>query len=184
MNKFVWLLAIIVGFSSCNSAEKQAKLDKITQLEKSVDSIETVLNKNVIDTIAGLKNATSQVELRIKAHLKISKVDMVLDQKMNRFKLMRKSLNPLGRNFNKIRRGILEEKTALSALKKDIENGAGNAEKQDEFIAFEKNKVEQINVLLTDYMETKEKFFVNYKELYPELLAFSLDLEAKDKSLK
>jgi len=184
MKKIVWLLIIIIGFSACNTSEKQAKLEKIAELERSIDSIQTVLNKNIIDSIAGLKNATNQVEIRIKQHLKISKVDRVLDQKMNRFKLMRKSLNPLGRNFNKIRQGILEEKTALSALKNDIENGSASAEKQEDFIAFEKNKVEQISVLLTDYMASKEKFFLDYNELYPELLAFSLELQAKDKPSK
>ena len=184
MNKVVWFLTIVVLFVACNSAEKQRKLDQIRQLEKSVDSIETVLNKNVIDTIAGLKNATVQVELRIKQHLKISKVDMELDKKINAFKLMRKKLNPLGRNFNKIRQGVSEERTALSTLKNDIESGAGEAEKQVDFIAFEKNKVEQIRVLLDDYIATKEKFFADFKVLYPELLAFSLDLQAKDKNAK
>jgi hypothetical protein len=49
-----------------------------------------------------------------------------------------------------------------------------------QIIKFEKNKVEQLSIMLTDYLKEKDNTLAVYKQLHPELLAFSLAL-IKDK---
>lgn len=181
MKSILSLLFIGLLISSCGNAKKEAFLKQITDLEKQLEDIEKNLEANQIDTIAGVKIAASTVENRIKHHLVMDKIDLELGSKMDEFKRTRKKLNPLGSNFNKIRRGIEEEKIALLNLKTDIENGAGEKEKYAEHIDFEKNKIEQLQVLIDDFLRSRKEFYDAFNRLYPELYHLSMTLLEKDK---
>jgi len=180
-----WFIAfsLLLTLFSCSDIKKSQQLASIDLLEKSIDSIQKVLGKNEIDTIAAVTVATMTVELRIKNNYYADTIDMALGKKMDAFKLMRRKIPKLGTSFNTIRTGVKEQKIALSNLKSDIENGNGDRKKYAEYVAFEESKTQQLRVLLKDYVAEKEKTMKEFDNLYPEMNAFSLSLLNKKKNV-
>lgn len=173
------LLILIAG--SCSDLKKGEQLKAIDAMNTTLDSINTVLIENEIDTLPALITATIGVELRIKNNYYSDTIDMELGKKMDAFKRMRKMLGPLNNTFITLRTGTKEEKEILQKLKMDIENGNGDRKKYPEYVSFEQNKVDQLRKLLNEYVEGKNKTFENFDEIYNEMNEFSLKLLDKNK---
>jgi hypothetical protein len=178
---FITLIALL---GSCADPQKKEQLAKIDTMNQCLDSLEKELKAQTIDTLTELKLSTTTVELRIKNNLMLEKIDMDLGRKMDAYKRMRRALKPLGKAFKKVKNGIKEERDALKNLYSDIENGQGEPEKYEEYLAFESNKITKISVLLSDYKEQKELIFKTYYELHEELYNFSMSLLKRKKMTK
>ncbi len=166
----------LISLTSCMDIEASQHLDRIAELNQTVDSVETVFNEHKMDSIGAISLNAYTIENRVKRNYQADTIDMELGRKMDAFKLMRKSLKSLGTAQSSIPVSIEEERTKLKELKNDIENGDGEREKYAEYVAFEENKVDQLRVLLKDYVTTKESVVSTYKELHDELNNFSLSL--------
>lgn len=175
MKKLIFILVLLVTYS-CADIDKGKHLEAIDNMNKSLDSIQTVLLENEIDTIAALSVATNSVELRIKNNYNADTIDMELGRKMDAYKLMRRTLGPLGRSFYMIKTGVAEEKLTLEKLKIDIEKGNGERKKFPEYIKFEESKVQQLRILLKEYVVQKNETMKTFHELHDELDAFSMSL--------
>lgn len=181
MMRFVPVVYSVIAilFTSCSDLNKKDQLTKIDEMNKSLDSIKTILLENKIDTITQLMFAASQVEQRVKSNYVSDTIDMALAKKMNAFKVSRKRLRPLGKSYNEINHGVDEEKESLRLLKSDIENSSGKRNKYDEYVMFEASKVHQLRMLLRDYVLSKSKTMKELDTLYPEMNEFSLSLMNK-----
>jgi hypothetical protein len=182
--KYLFFLLPIVALFSCTDLNKGKQINAIDVMNKTMDSVQTVLMENEIDTIAALQVATNTVELRIKNYYYADTIDMALGKKMDAYKVMRRSLGPLGRSFVTIKNGVTAERTALANLKKDIENGDGNRQKYSEYVEFEQYKVDQLRKLLTEYVKEKDKTMKTFNELHQELYDFSMEWYNKNKDKK
>lgn len=183
--RLFFFFTLIVLLGSCADLQKKEQLAKINGMNQRIDSLETELRKHTIDTITELKLSTSTVELRIKNNLFLDKVDLVLGRKMDAYKRMRRALNPLGAASKKVKDGINEERIALKNLYSDIENGYGERNKYEEYLAFESDKISKLAILINDYKQQKEVIFKTYSELHEELYTFSMSLlEKKTKPTK
>lgn len=178
-----FLFSAIIGLFlvSCSDLKKGDQLKSIEAMNKSVDSIETVLLENEIDTLSALITATVTLELRIKNNYFADTIDMELGKKMDAFKRTRRRLGPLSGTFNTIRIGVKDEKEMLKKLKSDIENGNGDRKKYPEYITFEQKKVDQLRSLLNAYVKEKKETMEIIDRIYPEMNAFSLSLLDKRK---
>lgn len=176
LTKFALASFALCIMFACTDMNKSNQLKSIENMHKSLDSISTVLKTNEIDTIAALQIAANGVELRIKTYYKADTIDMAFGKKMDAYKVMRRTFSPLGRMYNTIKKGAEEQKLTLNNLKADIENGDGERDKYDEYISFEENKVNQLRVLLKDYVDQKTKTMKTFHELHDELNAYSLKL--------
>jgi hypothetical protein len=148
-------------------------------LEKRILLIENERTVNEIDTLTALKIATNAVEIRIKNYLVLDTINLVLGKKMDAYKMMRRSLKPLGKQNSQLKQAIREEQKTLKALRSDIENGSGSRDKYESYILFEKNKLNQLQILLDEYLRLKNETMATYRELHPELNQLSLDLVRK-----
>jgi len=184
LKRMKYLILSLLAFSlfSCADLNKGKQLKAIVTMQTSLDSIQKVLLKNEIDTIAAFGVATNTVELRIKNHYYADTIDMALGKKMDAYKKMRRTIGPLGKSFNTIKTGVIAEKETLKKLQSDIENGYGERQKFPEYIEFEKAKVEQLRILLKEYVDQKIKTMAVFHELHDELDAFSRSLVEKDKN--
>jgi hypothetical protein len=176
-------ISLLFSFSillfSCSDLKKDEQLLRISKLEKRIELIENERLKNEIDTLTALKIATNAVEIRIKNYLVLDTIDLVLGKKMDAYKIMRRNLKPLGKQNSQLKQAIREEEKSLKDLKTDIENGSGSRDKYESYILFEKNKINQIQTLLDEYLRLKEETLATYRELHSELNQLSLDLIRK-----
>ena len=169
-------------------------------MEKSLDSMHTVLKENRLDTLAGIQIAANALLTRFKTYYVTDTIDMELGKKMNQFKRIMKSIKPkkgrgakkntdnseiiiadrsIGNGFAVVHNGLKAEKETLVTLKRDIENGNGRRDKYAEYIKFEQQKVYQLQQLLKAYVDHKNKTIKDFNEIYAELNAFSIKLMEK-----
>lgn len=180
--KYIILILTALSLFSCTDLKKGKQLESIEKMNLALDSIQTVLFEHEIDTIAALGVAANTLELRIKNNYYADTIDMELGKKMDGFKVMRRTLGPLGRSYSVIKKNIVTEKETLKNLKTDIEKGNGERDKYDDYVKFEEGKVQQLRTLLKDYVTQKEKTMTNFFELYEELNTFSLELLKKNQT--
>jgi hypothetical protein len=178
--KYVFFGSLIFFLFACSDVNKGNQLATISALNKTLDSIQVVLEKNEIDTIAALGAATNAVELRIKNNYYADTIDMELGKKMDAYKVMRRTIEPLSRSFNMLKSALEEEKVVLSNLQSDIDNGNGNRKEFSNYVTFESNKVNQMRKLLKEYVDQKVKTMKTFHALHDELDAFSMELVRKN----
>jgi hypothetical protein len=174
-----FLLSLSMFIVSCSDLKKDEQLKRISKLENGLALIEKNRLKNEIDTLTELKIATNAVEIRIKNYLVLDTIDLVLGKKMDAYKIMRRSLKPLGKQNIQLKQAIREEQKSLKDLKTDIENGSGSRDKYESYILYEKNKINQLQTLLDEYLRQKQETLATYRKLHPELNQLSLDLVRK-----
>jgi hypothetical protein len=180
-NKVIVAVGIAVLLTSCSDLKKTEYLKEIVFMNTTLDSIAGVLKENQIDTLHGVIGAGMQMELRIKNNYYSDTIDMELGKKMDAFKRMRKGLPELGNLYNTINIGVEEQKKSLLLLQNDIEQGNGERKKYGEYVVFEQQKVGQLRSLIREYVQEKNKSMTTFRELYPELNAFSMSLLNKPK---
>ncbi|MDP4761063.1 MAG: hypothetical protein NWR96_05465 [Crocinitomicaceae bacterium] len=176
----VMLISIGLFFVSCADLKKDDQMKRIGQLKQRIDQIEQKRKANEIDTLMAMKVSTNAVEIRIKTYLILDTINLVLGKKMDAYKIMRRNLKPLGKQNSQLKNALKEEAQVLKSLKLDINNGSGSREKYESYILFEKNKINQIQVLLDEYLKLKRETLKTYHELHPELNQFSIELIRKN----
>lgn len=180
MKKSIFLVLMAVIFSACADLRKDQLFQKIEALNQKLEKLEGELKDTRLNDVATIKNNTMQTELRIKQNLHLDTVNMELAKKLDAYKLMRKSIKPVMQQLVKIRQGISEEKEVLQQLKNDIQDGRGKRDRYEEYIKFEAQKVAQLDALTKDFIRAKNKFFTDYKRLYPPVTAFADSLLKKN----
>jgi hypothetical protein len=171
--KYIFFFACLLSLSACTDIQKPKQLSTIETLNSTLDSIQKVVSANPLDSANEYSQLSQGVELRIKNNYFADTIDMELGRKMDAYKVMRRKWASLGYDFRNIVAGVAETKESLRQLKHDIDNGDGDRGKYDEYISFEKTKVEQLNELSNQYIETRTQTFNTFNQLHKELDTFS-----------
>jgi hypothetical protein len=196
LNKALILLGILfLTLVSCTDFDRKEQLKQIANMKQTVDSLQKNLEINRIDTLAGLRTAVMNLELRIRNNYTADTIDIELSKKMAQYQTVKKffvaekeeggeneSLNSqtLGAAYLVVKNGLLQEQKTLDLLKSDIENGNGERNKYNEYLQFEQNKVKQLAILLDDYKKHKDKVLKMFFDVYNELDPFVKSLEKKN----
>jgi hypothetical protein len=196
LNKALILLGILfLTLVSCTDFDRKEQLKQIANMKQTVDSLQKNLEINRIDTLAGLRTAVMNLELRIRNNYTADTIDLELSKKMAQYQTVKKffvaekeeggeneSLNSqtLGAAYLVVKNGFLQEQKTLDLLKSDIENGNGERNKYNEYLQFEQNKVKQLTILLDDYKKHKDKVLKMFFDVYNELDPFVKSLEKKN----
>jgi hypothetical protein len=147
---------------------------------EKVDSLKHVLEQNKTDSIVELQLAANSIMQRIKKDYKPKKVDMNFGRKVDEFKELQmlfvkekeENKRTLAGEYGLVFSALDEEKRTLLTLKSDIENERGDNEKYDEFINFEREKLNTIEGLLNHYIMRKNKYLPRFRKSMNELIEF------------
>ena len=196
LNKALILLGILfLILVSCTDFDRKEQLKEIANMKQTVDSLQKNLEINRIDTLAGLRTAVMNLELRILNNYTADTIDIELRKNMAQYQTVKKffvaekeeggeneSLNSqtLGAAYLVVKNGLLQEQKTLDLLNSDIENGNGERNKYNEYLQFEQNKVKQLTILLDDYKKHKDKVLKMFFDVYNELDPFVKSLEKKN----
>ncbi len=180
MKIYISILSIPILFLfSCQDLKKDEQITKLNAMQKTNDSIRKVFYQNKVDTLSNIIFKVKEVEFRIKHNYVSDTIDRKMADKINEYKTVRKKLKHAGKYFNQLERGTKEESETLKKLKTDIESSAGEIKKYDEYILFEKNKINQLNLILKEYISSQSESLISFNKLHAELTEFSLSLVRK-----
>ncbi|MCE2712732.1 MAG: hypothetical protein LW688_09355 [Cryomorphaceae bacterium] len=202
MKHILYLTLLGFVWSSCADLDRDKQLAEIKILTNRTDSLEVALKEHRIDTLASIQNSFNSLELRIRNNYTADTISIVLGQKMDEFRTLKKffmakheeegeeekeekgttiNLNEqtLGSAYATLRRGIQHEKKTLNALMNDVQNGFGKRDKYNDYIQFETEKIRQLGVLLEDYKTHKNTILKRFESVRSDLNNFASKLEQK-----
>lgn len=200
--KHLFFGMLAVGMmASCNDFNRKSQLQTIDQMNGSLDSMYHVLLDNRIDTLASIIIASNRLGLRIKENYRVDTIDVAFAKKMNRFKEIKKAFeseseeeegeseerrggSTFGTSYSTINEGIKDERETLKKLYADIDQGNGNRAAYDEYLSFEKRKINQLSTLLTFYVKEKHQILKEFYPLYESLNAYATKLENESSKKK
>jgi hypothetical protein len=174
-----FILLFIVFLTSCSDFSKGEQLEKIEQLNKTVDSIQTVLIENKIDEINDLSIEAESVVSRIKENLNSDTLDLKLAKNIDKYMIMFRSIGNLKTIYSQVKKNSKIEKITLIKLERDIDHGNGDRNKYNEYVAFEAKKVNYINKKLKKYVIDRKKTINTYLALHDKLYNYSFELITK-----
>lgn len=149
----------------------------IDSLNKSIDSISTVLIENKFEQMDPIVRQSRTIEKRIIDKFNPdSIIDLETGKKLDVFKEMLNTFEPLEKAYKDLLQNSKKEKIVLSELKSDIENGNGDRARYTEYVAFEAKKVKELRQLLSDYVQTKNQSSKTFNTVHNDVNTFSLKL--------
>jgi chaperonin cofactor prefoldin len=176
---FAFLATLLV---SCKDAEQKAFLAEIDELQQQLLEIEQLAQDHTVDSIGIHVAEINNTLLRIQNNYFPDSIDLEIAGMLNQYKMIRKRLQSNSGNLAKVKAALPEVKEALTHLAHDIEHGVGNRELYGEHVAFERDKVNQMQELIDFYIKGKDDNLSLYLEIGPKVEAFSMELLEKRKS--
>jgi hypothetical protein len=179
MKFFSLFLLFSVLLASCSDLSKGEQLAKIEQLNKTVDSIQTVLIENKIDEIDELSIEAESVVSRIKENINSDTLDLKLAKDIDKYMIMFRSIGNLKTVYSQIKKNSKIEKITLIKLERDVDNGNGDRKKYNHYISFESKNVNYLNKNLKKYVIVRKNTIDTYLALHDKLFNYSFDLITK-----
>lgn len=177
MKYLIMIFAVALSLYSCQNETKKKQLAQVNQLIKTTDSIRTVFIETKNDSIMHYITTVMDVEFRIRRSYKADTINEDFVKKMNDYKQVRKKLKPVINMHGQLNAGTVEELATLNKLKTDIEKGAGERAKYDEYLSYEKNKISDLLVVLKEMINVQTKQIATFNRYHQELYDFSMTLE-------
>lgn len=175
---FIIILPLLIW--GCKDQEKSSYLEEIEVMNSKIDSLENVSKNQNSDSIPAIVRTIENTIDKVKENYVADTIDLELAALMNRYKDAKKSLSSNTGNLSKARGAIPEVKEKLGDLKHDIENGVGDREKYQEYINFEKNKIQEIESILDYYIKTNKKYLEQFENTHPKVKNFADSLVSQN----
>lgn len=164
---FVAFAALGLTITSCKNDNKKELLSEIDQMEHKLDSLSMIANDTTRYRFEDIVVSVRATILRVQQNYNADTIDYVLADQMNSYKEIRKAISKNSGNLAKAKQTIPEVQEKLVHLKHDIENGVNDRDKYQEFINYEKTKINEIEHVLGYYIETTDKYYNRYDSLHP-----------------
>ena len=174
------IILLIVVLTSCFSGKHQQQQNAILDLIQDVDSLQEKLTKNKLDSVVEYRLASASLMIRIRSNYNPNKVDMVFGRKVDEFKELQmlftkekeENKKTLSGQYALISKSLKEERKTLLLLKSDVDNRKGNKKKYEEYINFEKRKVNTIEGMLENFLLRKKKYLPRFQKTMKEIDEF------------
>ena len=160
-------LVLTISITSCSNTDKKKHLSEINTMETTLDSLSAIAFDTTRPNTTKIVASVRETIAHVKEYYMPDTIDYILANQMNSYKEIRKVISRNSGNIAKAKQAIPEVKQKLADLKHDIENGVNDREKYDAYINYEKAKIEEIESVLSYYLETTDEYFKRYDSLHP-----------------
>ena len=157
--KFFVFLTLIVGLVSCHDVAKKQQLEELSILNKRVDHIQREYEALKNDTVSEIIYTMKELKYRVKFDIEGDTLSIDIAKKLDAYNRIYKKLNLVETYGEKILFGSQKVKNSIENLTNDIKNGDGDRANYDKFLAFETDKVDNLQQIVED-MTYKKKIFV------------------------
>lgn len=174
INLFYFLLmGIALSLTSCKNQMKSHYVEEVEQIQSTLDSLEAIAFDAKNRQKGEIINSVQETLAIIKENYQLDTISLEGVKNIDAYQEIEEAMKVNAGNLAKAKQAIPEIKTKLKELKHDIENGVNERAKYQDFINFEKNKVEAVGEILAYYMKNKIKYENRYDSLYPFIRNFS-----------
>jgi hypothetical protein len=108
MKKLLMLFLAVSVLSACADLNKELQLKRIEQEQKRLDLLSEKIKDKRMDDVSAFKINTMQTELKIKQNLYLDTINMELAKQLDAYKVMRRSIKPILKQYRQLKSGIQE----------------------------------------------------------------------------
>lgn len=164
---------IILGNSGCQDQHKVQHIAELNEMQSTLDSISSLVNDTNRRNTHTINMAVRNTIIQVKDNYLPDTINYEVAERMNDYKEIRKALSSNSGNYAKVKQAIPEVQQKIKDLKHDIENGVGNRDKYEEYIQFERKKIQDIQEIFSYYRKTNKKFINRFDSLHPIVSSFA-----------
>lgn len=179
----VKLILFFLGFVLLTSCSDLKRPDQKNKLELIRTDLSLLLENDrafSLDSILMIIDQIEQVEKRIKSNFQYDTLDIEMIENLDSYKRIHPALSFVVDARKKIDSSLSIRKERLESLSSDIENSVGNRAKYDEFIAFEKDNVDELSIFMSYCDSSSKESFKTFHNLHPIIESFSFKLEKEN----
>lgn len=167
MKNILSATGILLLLCACHDMNKQQQLGRVSEMIQRIDSLKNAVAHISQDSVQLAISGVSEAESRFREIYRSDTLELETARKIDAFRKIRKELEPLSDVLPQVGPELEKERDALQKLRGDIRNATGNRDKYDEYLLFEQNKVNELNVLIHELIETETNCLYSYRELRP-----------------
>ncbi len=163
---FILLIAMTTLYS-CKNKDRENYIQEIDEMSATLDSLKIIAYNTTGQSIQPISQSVHQTVQQIKQNYNADTIDLQTAKKIDAYKEIESAISINSGNLAKAKQAIPEVQQKIEDLKHDIENGVNDRDKYQEYIAFEKSKIKDIENVLSYYIKTKRSYQDRYDSLHP-----------------
>ena len=177
--KFFVFLTLIVGLVSCHDVAKKQQLEELSILNKRVDHIQREFEALKNDTVSEIIYTMKELKYRVKFDIEGDTLSIDIAKKLDAYNRIYKKLNLVETYGEKILFGSQKVKNSIENLTNDIKNGDGDRANYDKFLAFETDKVDNLQQIVEDMTKLQKENIRAYIHIKDAVEHFAAELASK-----
>lgn len=166
------ILIIVSGLFlliACSDFKQKEQLKAVDQLKSKTTSLSKDFQASFPDTLSTMRQNMMQLQLFLQQHVILDSVDRTYAKDMDAYKLARKKIGPINKQYVALKQAFTKENTRLSQLHYDISNGFGKRDRYDAYIATEKKNLTLLESRLNELKKELNSLMDTYRLLHPKL---------------
>lgn len=163
----------ILLMSSCSDFKQKEQLKSVELLNTKVKALSTDFKASFPDTLSAMRQNMFQLQLFLQQHVVLDSVDRTYAKDMDTYKLARKKIGPINKQYVALKQAFADENTRLYQLNSDISNGYGKRDRYDAYIATETKNLTLLDARLNELKKELQTLMDTYRLLHPKLNALA-----------
>ncbi len=177
--KLVMSVVLLVGLISCVDVSRSEKRDKIEQISKDLQRSNELFGAELMDSLDTAIALGKETKLAIKESFGDDTLSLERALQIDAYTRCIVEFEHIQQQIPFIQRNSKAIQNALTALKTDIEQEAGNRSKYDDQLKLEEEKVMTLQTKVDSILRVKNDGLKSFYELHNKLSEFSLKLVEK-----
>jgi hypothetical protein len=173
-----FFIFFIFSFSlvACHDVVKKQQLEELSILDKRVDHIQREYESLKKDTVSEIIYTMKELKYRVKFDIEDDTLSMPMAKDLDAYNRIYKKLNLVETYGEKILFGSQKVKNSIANLTNDIKNGDGERANYDKFLAFETDKVDNLQQILEDMSNLQKENIRAYEQVKDAVEKFAAEL--------
>jgi len=177
--KFLIFFIISLLFVACHDVAKKQQLEELSILDKRVDHIQREYEALKKDNVSEIIYTMKELKYRVKFDIEDDTLSIVMAKKLDTYNRIYKKLNLSETYGEKILFGSQKVKNSIANLMNDIKNGDGDRANYDKFLAFENDKVDNLQQIIDDMSKLQKDNIRAYAQVKDAVEKFADELAKK-----
>jgi len=175
MKRFIFFI-FSLSLVACHDMAKKQQLEELSILDKRVDHIQREYETLKKDTVSEIIYTMKELKYRVKFDIEDDTLSMQMAKDLDAYNRIYKKLNLVETYGEKILFGSQNVKNSIANLTNDIKNGDGERANYDKFLAFETNKVDNLQQILEDMSKLQKENVRAYEQIRGAVEKFAIEL--------
>lgn len=169
MKRIVFVLIGVFFLVACSDFKQKEQLKSVDQLKSKTTKLLDDFETSFPDTLSTLRQNMMQLQLFLQQHVVLDSVDRTYAKDMDTYKLARKKIGPINKQYVALKQAFAQESTRLSQLHSDISNGFGKRDRYDRYIATETKNLTLLESRVIEFKKELNALMDTYRLLHPKL---------------